>query len=248
MKSKIICLVLSLVLVVGLFGASGTYAWFATYGEGSGGILHNFKTGNIGYTLVGSFSLPDGNIQPEVELLSELENNFVYDGIPEGVKMYLSNNSLVDTQLRVKITYTYFDFENKQVTDIDYDGAENSPLFVGIAEGWNFLAVGEETTNADGTPASKEGRVGGYFYYGDEDTAIPDVAESTQYIPLFTSLKYSGPNSDFPANLYDEDTKFTVKVIFEAKQADYVTWEVIGEMGFEAAPYVPETTTQSQAS
>lgn len=251
MKNKIICLVLSVVFLAGVFGFGGTYAWFTTYGSGGAdGVLHNFKTGNIGYTLVGSFdseliSSEDGEkvlIQPEVELLAELEGNYKYTDMPENLKMYLSNTSLVNTQLRFKVTYTYFDFDAKQTKDFVYDGAEDSPFVVGLADGWQFVAQ-------DSNPEqSEEGRVGGYFYYGNENEFIPSVTEGTQYLPLFTSLRYSGENSDFRANLYDNTTTFKVTVTFQAKQADYVNWATIGEVGFEAAPYVEPTTTQAQAS
>lgn len=251
MKNKIICLVLSLVFLAGVFGFGGTYAWFTTYGGGgSDGVLHNFKTGNIGYTLVGSFNSELINqtegekvfIQPEDELLAGLAEEYQYTNMPENLKMYISNTSLVNTQLRFKITYTYFDFENKKEKDFVYDGAENSPLFVGLADGWQFVAQDSNATQ------SAEGRVGGYFYYGNENEYIPSVTEGTQYLPLFTSLRYSGENSDFPANLYNENTDFKVTVTFEAKQADFVNWTTIGETGFSAAPYVEPATTQIQAS
>ena len=164
MKNKIICLVLSVVFLAGVFGFGGTYAWFTTYGSGGAdGVLHNFKTGNIGYTLVGSFdskliSSESGEkvlIQPEVELLAELANDYKYTGMPDNLKMYLSNTSLVNTQLRFKVTYTYFDFETNQTMDCVYDGAEDSPFVVELAEGWQFVAQDSNTEQ------SEEGRVGG---------------------------------------------------------------------------------------
>ena len=54
MKRKIVCLLLSLVFVAGMLSANGTYAWFMDYASGDGEVqsLHNFSTGNIGYTPV----------------------------------------------------------------------------------------------------------------------------------------------------------------------------------------------------
>ena len=117
MKTKIICLVLSLIFVFGAFGVNGTYAWFVTYGGGSGrGVVHNFLSGNIGYTLVGGFI--DGQsvtaIKPEMNLLTELEN--LPENLSENTGMYLVPMALepdlaegeektqkyVDAQLRMK--------------------------------------------------------------------------------------------------------------------------------------------------
>lgn len=227
MKNKIICLVLSLVFIIGMFACGGTYAWFFTYGDAAGGILHNFRSNNIGYTVIGSFVFGDekynsskGFIEPEMELLKPIDTEVIAD--PGEYRMYVLNTSTISTQLRVKVTYTYFD-ENGNITDLVYDASETSPFVADTAEGWVYSD--------------------GYLYYGaeGENAVVAPVTEGEEsYIPLFRSLKYSGPNSDFRADWYNpeggEYTTFSVNVTFEAKQEEFVTWEILGSVGFEVTP------------
>ncbi len=227
MKSKIICLVLSLAFIAGMLSINGTYAWFIDYALGDGGAqsLHNLSTGNIGYTLVGSFKTMDENkrIQPEFELLAELDASTKQAaGITETTdnKMYLISTSLVDTQVRVKVFYTYID--TMGVMSDDYQFVGPGAPFVAEADE-NYWTYSE---------------VDNYFYYqpSAEDAAdyIPGISgETTQYlIPLFSSLRYSGESSELPTSVFKSNNKFSVKIVFQAKQADYAQWSDIGEIVF----------------
>ncbi len=217
MKNKIICLVLSLVLIGGLVGANGAYAWFvSTTGgtSGSSSAEHSFTTGNIGYTLIGDLDYYEDTetIIPEEELLVPLteENKLTSD---ENCRMYLKNTSAVDSQLRIKIVYSYGD-----VTENIYDGASTSPLTVDFskANGWTYD--------------------NGYFYYGNFDSenqrsdviAAFDITQdgaTPENIPLFSSIRYSGENTE---NDKIAGKELTVKVIFEARQSEYVNWIDVG--------------------
>lgn len=215
MKNKIICLVLSLVLIGGLVGANGAYAWFvsSTGGtSGSSGAEHNFTTGNIGYTLFGDLDYYEDaeTIIPEEELLVSLteENKLTSD---ENCRMYLKNTSSVDSQLRIKIVYSYGD-----VAENIYDGNESSPLTVDFSntDGWTYD--------------------NGYFYYGtysEDNSSVISAFDATQdgatpeIIPLFSSIRYSGENTE---NVKISGKELTVKVIFEARQSEYVNWTDVG--------------------
>ncbi len=222
MKSKIICLVLSLVFFAGVFSVNGTYAWFIDYGslgEGANS-LHNFKSGDIDYVISGGFKTLGENerIQPEMELLES--------------PLVLTNRSSVDTQLRVKVFYTYFISVPESV---EVEGAVDGYLKID-----NYSTVG---TNApfdvkiDGSCwAMHEREYDDCFYYETAQTdvipAMADDAQTPQQIPLFTSMKYSGKNSIIPTTAFKDDNVFKVTLVFQAKQANYVEWKDIGEIEF----------------
>ncbi len=216
MKNKIICLVLSLVLIGSLVGANGAYAWFVTSSggaSGSAGAEHRFTTGNIGYTLFGDLYDSDETkkIIPEQELLVALSDG---DKLAdENCRMYLKSTSSVDSQLRIRILYDYGVDSDKV-----YGGEQDSPLTVEFcdASGWVYS--------------------NGYFYYGsydadsDSSTVIPayDVTEegaTPPVITLFDSIRYSGENTE---NNEISGKALDVKIIFEARQSEYVNWTDVG--------------------
>ncbi|MBR6620653.1 MAG: hypothetical protein IKK85_09935 [Clostridia bacterium] len=229
MKNKIICLVLSLVFIAGVFGVNGTYAWFPSYGEGAGGVLHNFQSGNMGYTLVGDFADNTASIEPLQNL------------VKEDASFYLINNSAIDTQVRVKVSYTYFDAAGNRL--------EALSSFVSTSDnGAPFVA--ELATDSNSKTYWSYNDADGYFYYDDPaiegtDDTIQGLAENVtqQIIPLFSAMYYSGKNSVLPSGSFGEGKTITVKLIFEAKQAEHVTWKVLGEI-----EKVPDPTTTVQAS
>lgn len=216
MKNKIICLVLSLVLIGGLVGANGAYAWFVTSSggaSGGAGAEHLFKTGNIGYTLYGDLYDSDETkkIIPEQELLVELSDGDKLSD--ENCRMYLKSTSSVDSQLRIKILYDYGTESDKV-----YGGEQNSPLTVEFCDvsGWVYS--------------------NGYFYYGsydaesDSSTVIPAYDATKEgttppVIALFDSIRYSGENTESGEI---SGKALDVKIIFEARQSEYVNWTDVG--------------------
>jgi len=225
MKNKIICLVLSAVLLVGLAFANGAYAWFAVGSLGAGGGKHSFATGNVGYVLTGSFTSDfDGDgkdIVPEDELLASFdaeENVADIAKISEypDCKMFMEATSSIETQLRIKIVYGYGDEAGKV---FDLENSATSPLTVEFTDPslWSYN--------------------GGYLYYGAFDAeskssgVIPafEAAEGATpvVIPLFNSIRYSGENTE---SSMISGKKLTVKVIFEARQSEFVDWDTVGEI------------------
>ncbi len=223
MKNKIICLVLSAVLLVGLACANGAYAWFTLSSGGSlggAGGKHSFATGNVGYVLTGGFSADydSSKIIPEDELLASFdaeENAADIAKISEYTecKMFLEATSSIDTQLRIKVVYGYGD-----EAEVAFDNSETSPLTVELTDPslWSYN--------------------GGYLYYGAYDEegkssgVIPafDVNEegaTPAVIPLFNSIRYSGENTE---NSMISGKTLNVKVIFEARQSEFVNWETVG--------------------
>ncbi len=223
MKNKIICLVLSVVLLVGLAGANGAYAWFTLSSGGSlGGIggKHSFSTGNVGYVLTGNFSsdFDSTKIVPEDELLASFDAELNATDIAKisqypDCKMFIESTSSITTQLRIKVVYGYGD-----ESDVAFDNSETSPLTVELTDSslWSYN--------------------GGYLYYGvyNEKTkssavipAFDVTAEGATptVIPLFDSIRYSGVNTE---NSMISGKALNVKVIFEARQSDFVDWTQVG--------------------
>lgn len=219
MKNKIICLVLSAVLLVGLACTNGAYAWFTLSSGGSlggAGGKHIFATGNVGYMLTGKFTSDfDGSeIVPEDELLVSFDAEENITDYPE-CKMFIESTSSIDTQLRIKVVYGYGD-----EAEAIFDNSETSPLTVELTDPtlWSYS--------------------GGYLYYGvvDEEGktsrvipayVIPEEGEvpDPTVIPLFNSIRYSGENTE--SSMISGKT-LNVKVIFEARQSEFVDWTQVG--------------------
>lgn len=255
MKTKIICLVLSLVFVFGAFGVNGTYAWFVTYGGGSGrGVVHNFLSGNIGYTLVGGFI--DGQsvtaIKPEMNLLTELEN--LPENLSENTGMYLVPMALepdlkegeektqkyVDAQLRMKVFYTYIDSAGNMADGYSIVGqaTDNAPFVAQLA------------TDTQGNVYWQYDVETGYFNYVNPETnsdIIVGGLEAVDPIPMFTAMYYSGENSDIPTSVFKNNNQFTVKIAFQAKQAAYAQWTDIGAITFSTQQTEDTSSEQTQS-
>lgn len=234
MKSKIICLVLSLVFVTGAFCVNGTYAWFANYGQGIGeGVIHNFKSGSISYTLVGGFVKKEEGqsnliIAPEQNLLKPL--TALPDSLPEGTKLYIVADPLVeegeektqeyvDTQLRMKVVYTYIDSAGEFIESSVVGQADSTLPF-----------VAQLVTNSEDKAYWQYNEEDNYFYYknpADGSDIIKGGFNAVDPIPMFSAMYYSGENSDLPTSAFKEDNIFTVKIVFEAKQAQFVTWKYL---------------------
>lgn len=254
MKAKIICLILSLVFVIGAFGVNGTYAWFVTYGGGSGrGVVHNFISGNIGYTLVGGFidSQTTPKIKPEMNLLTSLQT--VPENLAQNTGMYLVPIALeqdvpendkvqkyVDTQLRMKVFYTYIDDAGNMADGYSVVGqsTDNRPFVAQLA------------TDSNGKTYWQYDDTTGYFNYINPETNSDIIAgglEAVDPIPMFTAMYYSGENSDMPTSVFKDKNNFTVKIAFQAKQAQYATWENIGEITFSTQQTEEPSSTQAQS-
>ena len=257
MKIKIICLILSLVFVVGALGVNGTYAWFVTYSGGSGrGVVHNFISGNIGYTMVGGFvdSETTPTIKPEMNLLTSLDN--IPENLTSETRMYLVPIALepdlkqgeekvqkyVDAQLRMKVFYTYIDDAGNMADGYSVVGqsTDNRPFVAQLA------------ADAEGKVYWQYDAQTGYFNYVNPDDGtdvIKGGLEAVDPIPMFEAMYYSGENSDIPTSVFKDKNNFTIKIAFQAKQAEYAKWTDIGEIVFapQTQQEQPSETTSAQS-
>lgn len=114
----------------------------------------------------------------------------------------LNNSSTVSTELRVKIIVT-------------------SVFLGGDATDYVLLTLGTGWVNDNG-----------YWYYRGTDTSQISEDGVTKYkiastIKTITVLPGVALNGNNVGNTFKDDI-FTIQLLFEAKQSDYVTWEYLG--------------------
>ncbi|MGI6360364.1 MAG: hypothetical protein ACOX02_04940 [Acholeplasmatales bacterium] len=139
-----------------------------------------YKSGKVVYTLEGS--TVEGLVVPGQNLIS--------------TPYKLTNNSTIDSQLRIKLVIT-----------LDSE----------------VLAYNDERISTDISLESTFTLVGDYYYYGGEDGKL--LSTNTTPIIIISELILDGDN--VKNNYANKD--INIKFIFEAKQADHVTWQTLGE-------------------
>lgn len=206
MSKRVILLIASLAAIIGLMASSSSYAWFSTTTS---------KKQSISVAIVSSVhsaNLADIDA-PYHTIIMQGDNLVNLDGKP--AMLQLDNKSTTDTQLRISIEYTSYHTGNAR-TEI-YSASDEDDIVVEFAP--NKWA---KNINGGGNC---------YFYYmgneynGENVSAIdsvPAVAPSIDTIPAISKIYYkndvSAAYSGKPVN---------VKVRFESKQAENITWSAI---------------------
>ncbi|MBQ8784212.1 MAG: hypothetical protein IJZ57_10640 [Clostridia bacterium] len=214
MTKRIIALIASLAVILGLMTSQSSYAWFVTSVKRA----QKMTIGVVSYDSSAAVSLDTleedfyGNacIYPG-------QNLVMLEGDDASISMY--NSSTVDSQIRVRVEYTSFASGNAK--NVIYSGSEDEDLEVIFSNPEQWLPY---NNGMDGTC---------YYYVGpdynrsaltdvdDVYTITPDIAD----VEIIESIRYK---ETIDANLYSGN-EVTVNVIFEAKQADYVGWSSLGE-------------------
>ena len=206
MNKRILLLVVSLAVVLGLMASSGSFAWFTTTAK---------KQQSISVSVISSVhsaNLADIKA-PYHTIIMPGDNLVSLDG--KSAMLQLENESTTEMQLRISIEYTsYHDGVARQVI---YSASDEDDIVVTFApSAWS------KNINTNGTC---------YFYYmGTEYSGntissvknVPAIAPSVNSIPAVSSIVYkdniSEAYSGKPVN---------IKVIFESKQAENITWSAI---------------------
>ena len=206
MSKRIILLIASLAVIVGLMATSSSYAWFATT-AGKKQSISVLSVSNVHSAYLADLDAPYHTvIMPGDNLVSLDDNSAV---------LQLENKSTADMQLRISVEYT--SYKNGTAEQVVYSGSEDDDIDVSFAQG-----LWAKNVNVSGTC---------YFYYmGSEYTGdtlasidqLPAVSPSVVNIPAISSITYkddiSSAYSGQPVN---------IRVIFESKQADNITWSAI---------------------
>lgn len=206
MSKRVILLIASLAAVIGLMTSSSSYAWFSTTTS---------KKQSISVAVVSSVhSAYLADIEaPYHTIIMQGDNLVNLDGKP--AMLQLENKSTTETQLRISIEYTSYR--------------------TGVAQTKIYSASDEDDIVVDFAPNTWAKNINGggicYFYYmGSEYKTenvsgidnVPAIAPTVNTIPAISSIYYkndvSSAYSGKPVN---------VKVIFESKQAENITWSSI---------------------
>ncbi len=214
MIKRIIALIASLAVVLGLMTSQGSFAWFVTSVKRA----QRMTIGVVSFDSSSAVSLD--TLEEDFygkACIYPGQNLVKLDGDDASISMY--NSSTVDSQIRVRIEYT--SFADGVAKEVVYSGSEKDDLQVVFANPEQWLPY---NNGMDGTC---------YYYVGpdfneakltdldDVYTIQPDVAD----VEIIKSICYK---ESINASLYSGN-KVTVNVIFEAKQADYVGWSSLGE-------------------
>lgn len=138
----------------------------------------------------------------EGELVETGENEWIVPGQNLVKKAFqLTNESNIGTELRCKIDIKY---------DNDIDGKS---LIICDLDDNKWILDGEYYYFRDVNIADSLSQTGKYI-----------IPKGNQVIPIFSSIVLDGSLVD---NTFSGKV-FTMTIIFEAKQSDYVTWEELG--------------------
>lgn len=206
MSKRVILLISSLAVIVGLMVSGSSYAWFTTMKAVSQSINVSVVSS------VHSASLTDIEI-PEHTIIMQGDNLVSLDG--KSAMLQLDNKSTTDTQLRVSVEYTSYASGSAQ--QVIYSASENDDVDVVFAsDKW------AKNVNSAGIC---------YFYYmGDSYNGneilnandVPAVSPDVSKIPVISSIAYKNTISSAYAG-----QPINVKITFESKQADNITWSTI---------------------
>lgn len=206
MVKRIILFVASLAVVLGLMTSSSSFAWFASTTQRNQSISVSVVSN------VFSASVSD-LISPENTIIMQGDNLINLDG--NSANLQIENHSTTDTQVRVSIEYT--SYRSGSPRQVVYSASEEDDIIVEFAsDAW-----------------AKDVNIGGvtYFYYvgnayGSETISdidsLPAISSHIGKISVISKIAYK---DDISYNYSGK--KINVKVSFESKQAENVTWSSI---------------------
>lgn len=206
MTKRLILFVASLAVIIGLMTSSSSFAWFAASTR---------KSQSISVSLVSStFSANIADLMsPPNTIIVQGDNLINLDG--KSAALQLNNQSTTETQLRISIEYT--SYRSGKAEQVIYSASEEDDIIVDFAsDAW---AMNENVAGLT------------YFYYMGgtygADTiantdAVPAISPEVSHIPAITGIAYK----DDVSYAYSGQ-KINVKVHFESKQAENITWSAI---------------------
>ena len=206
MTKRIIMLAASLAVVIGLMTCGTSYAWFSNSTK---------KAQSITVSVVNSVhSARLTDLDDENRIIIMQGDNLVsLDG--RSAMLQIENKSTADTQLRISVEYT--SYRNGSAEQMIYSADKDDDIEVTFApQKW--------AKNVNGSGVC-------YFYYmGDDyktDTLdslenLPSITPETSVIQAISSIVYK---DDIPYSYSGQNVN--IKVTFESKQADNVTWSTV---------------------
>lgn len=195
---KRIALLLILTLTLALcFGTQGTFAWFSDTVVNQ----QDFEIGNVHYIYSGTLQSSDTNaiVVPGQPLIT-------------GSTLYLTNQSDIDTNLRVRIQFSYTSQTTGQpVTEAysdDPNDVLNQFLNLSLVDGWTYDSSDECW----------------HFHYSGSETIPATTTQDGYSFAIINGLQFDGAQVDNSLS----GAVFHIKLIFQAKQAGFVDWQTLG--------------------
>lgn len=198
MKKRVTMLTLFIIVVALCIFTQGTFAWFTdtTYNQ------RIFEIGDIKY--IYSDTLVNTGLHQLVVPGETLISN-------ENQSLFLTNQSNIDTNLRVKIKYSFKMRDSQTITDGVYSNLPNDPLN-------NFMSVQMVPQWSYNTTDTC------WYYQYNSSEIIPASPTENIVIPLITAISFDGNKVTNDQN----GATFTITMVFQAKQANFVDWATIG--------------------
>jgi hypothetical protein len=206
MIKRIIALLASLAVVVGLMTCSSSYAWFVSSAK---------KAQSISVSVVSSVhsaNLTDLDTAGNV-IIMQGDNLVSLDG--KDAMLQIENKSTTDTQIRISIEYT--SYKSGSAEQVIYSASDNDDIAVTFAD-----KTWSKNVNGSGVC---------YFYYMgkayksaelESIDKVPAIGSDVSVIKAISSIAYK----DNISYAYSGQ-KINIKVTFESKQADNVTWSTV---------------------
>lgn len=213
MKKRIIALITSFAVIVGLMASQGSYAWFVTAIKRAQSItiaVVNYDSAAVGLDTLEEDFYGNKCIYPG-------QNLVLFQGNDATLAMF--NNSTISTQVRVRIEYT--SYSSGSAKDVVYSNSDKDDLQVVFANSSQWLPY-------------DNGMDGCCFYYVGPNygsSTLTDINKVYSINPDVTSLEIIEKvfyKTDIDTGLYSGN-EVTINIVFEAKQADYVGWSTLGE-------------------
>ena len=206
MAKRLILFATSLAVILGLMASGSSFAWFASSTQ---------RKQSISVSLVSNvFSANLADIETSGKTIIMQGDNLVnLDG--NSATLHIENHSTTETQVRVTIEYT--SYSTGVARQVVYSASEDDDIVVEFAS--NAWA---KSVNAGSIC---------YFYYvgngnGSEEIKDIDTVQTVSSyigkIPVITKIAYK----DDISYAYS-GKEINVKVTFESKQAENVTWSSI---------------------
>ena len=210
MTKRIVAFIASLAVIIGLMNCGTSYAWFVTTLEKKQSISVSVVSASQTAKLTDLDSDEQTVIMPGDNLVN-------LDG--QGAMLRINNGSTTDVQIRLSIEYT--SYASGRAEQKIYSGSGDDIDVTFAANKWS------KNTNANGTC---------YFYYmGDKYESenvndldsVPSVGTDVSYVDAISRIVYKDSISRAYAG-----QPVNIKVKFEAKQADNISWDSINSYTF----------------
>lgn len=210
MTKRIVAFIASLAVIIGLMNCGTSYAWFVTTLEKKQSISVSVVSASQTAKLTDLDSDEKTVIMPGDNLVN-------LDG--QGAMLRINNGSTTDVQIRLSIEYT--SYASGRAEQKIYSGSGDDIDVTFATNKWS------KNTNANGTC---------YFYYmGDKYESenvndldsVPSVGTDVSYVDAISSIVYKDSISRAYAG-----QPVNIKVKFEAKQADNISWDSINSYTF----------------